>query len=164
MTQTRFTLGEAARETGVSKATLSRDIKSGKISADKRPDGSYQIDASELFRVYSRVSEEQRATGSSGTVRNDSQPGETPNETRLLQAEVNRLREVAATLSMERDRERAQFSDQIEDLRRRLDGETEERRVLTRILTDQRTQPPEPPTAQPTDDRGFFARLFGKTG
>ncbi len=164
MTQTKFTLGEASRETGISKATLSRDIKSGKISADKRPDGSYQIDASELFRVYDRVPQETRETGSTGTLRNDQKPGETPIETGGLQAEVNRLREVLATLNMERERERSQLSDQIEDLRRRLDGETEERRVLTRILTDQRTQPPEPPTAPPADSRGFFGRLFGKTG
>jgi hypothetical protein len=68
------------------------------------------------------------------------------------------LREQLATFSEERDRERRQLVDQVEDLRRRLDLEGEERRKLTAILTDQRATPVEPPPAP----KGFFARLFGK--
>ncbi len=47
-----YTLGEAAIAVGKSKATISKAIKSGRISAEKQPNGSYKIDPSELHRVY----------------------------------------------------------------------------------------------------------------
>ena len=52
----KFTLGTAAKEVNKAKSTLSRDIKSGRISAEKQSNGSYVIDASELFRVYPKRS------------------------------------------------------------------------------------------------------------
>jgi predicted nucleic acid-binding Zn-ribbon protein len=48
-----YTLGEAAIAVGKSKATISKAIKAGRISAEKQPNGSYKIDPSELHRVYS---------------------------------------------------------------------------------------------------------------
>ena len=61
-----YTLGEAAKAVGKSKATLSKAIKQGKISAAKNEDGSFSIDPSELHRVYpvsqSTVSTEQYET------------------------------------------------------------------------------------------------------
>jgi hypothetical protein len=50
-----FTLGEAAKETGLSKTAISRAIKSGRVSASRKEGGQYEIDPVELFRVYSRV-------------------------------------------------------------------------------------------------------------
>lgn len=47
-----YTLGEAAKATGKSKATISKAIKSGRISAQKDETGTFQIDPSELHRVY----------------------------------------------------------------------------------------------------------------
>lgn len=46
-----FTLGTAARHVGKSKPTISKAIKDGKLSATK-VNGVYQIDPSELSRVY----------------------------------------------------------------------------------------------------------------
>jgi hypothetical protein len=46
-----FTLGTAARHVGKSKPTISKAIKDGKLSATKI-NGVYQIDPSELSRVY----------------------------------------------------------------------------------------------------------------
>jgi hypothetical protein len=54
----QFTIGQSARETGKSKSTISKAVKNGTISAEKQPDGSYQIDAAELFRVFPRKAEE----------------------------------------------------------------------------------------------------------
>lgn len=48
----KFTLAQAAVETGKNRSTLLRAIKNGKLSAHKQDDGSYLIDSSELFRVY----------------------------------------------------------------------------------------------------------------
>ena len=44
-----YTLGQAAKEIGCSKATLSRAIKNGKLSAKKNDDDTYAIDAAELM-------------------------------------------------------------------------------------------------------------------
>jgi hypothetical protein len=45
-----MTLGQAAKHSGFSKPTLSRAIKSGKLSAARLEDGSYSVDPSELTR------------------------------------------------------------------------------------------------------------------
>ena len=46
-----LTLSQVAKQVGINKATLSRYIKQGKISAVKQEDGSYHIDPSELDRL-----------------------------------------------------------------------------------------------------------------
>lgn len=48
----RYTLGTAAKATGKSKTTIQRAIAKGQISAEKRKDGGYSIDPSELHRVF----------------------------------------------------------------------------------------------------------------
>src|SRR5687767_8121919 len=58
-----LTLGEAAKHSGLSKATVSRAIRDGKLSAQKSPDtGSYKIDPAELHR-YTEATKVLRATG-----------------------------------------------------------------------------------------------------
>ena len=47
---TLLTLGAAARHCGVSKGTISKAIKSGKLSATRREDASWAIDGAELVR------------------------------------------------------------------------------------------------------------------
>lgn len=47
-----YTLGEAAKAVGKSKGTISKAIKTGRISATKLDNGSYSIEAVELHRVY----------------------------------------------------------------------------------------------------------------
>lgn len=51
-----YTLGEAAKAVGKSKGTISKAVKTGKISAAKKEDGSFAIEAAELHRVYPPVS------------------------------------------------------------------------------------------------------------
>lgn len=66
-----LTLGEAARQAKVSKTTIHRSIKSGRLSAQRNDDGTYSIDPAELFRVFGSssrsgtVSVEQTVTPSS---------------------------------------------------------------------------------------------------
>lgn len=108
------TLGTAAHAVGVSKSTLRRAIQTGRLSATRRDDGSYEIDPAELARVFPRPS-----AGTTEMARHD-----TASDTGALQREVTVLREV------------------VEDLRRRLDASEAERRQtqerLTALLTDQR--------------------------
>ena len=47
-----LSLGQAARLTRLGKTTLARAIKAGRLSAGRKEDGGYEIDPSELARVY----------------------------------------------------------------------------------------------------------------
>ena len=50
-TKTYITLGETAKRTGLSKATISRMVKTGKISVkEKGEDGAFRIDPAEITR------------------------------------------------------------------------------------------------------------------
>ena len=51
-TTVAYTLGQAARAADVSKTTIQRAIKSGRLSASRQQDGSYVIDPSELHRAF----------------------------------------------------------------------------------------------------------------
>lgn len=114
-----YTLGTAAKATGKAKSTILRAIKSGTISARKAPDGSYEIDPSELHRVF-------QSTVPQNTSSNDLQPLEEASLTLRLRLEI---------LEAERERERDQMQATINDLRKRLDSS--EGRV-TALLADHR--------------------------
>lgn len=101
----QYTLGTAAKATGKAKSTILRAIKSGVISAHKADDGSYEIDPSELHRVFP-------STVAQPDSSNDTQPNKEHCETLRL-----RLK----TLEAERQRERDQMQATIDDLRARLD-------------------------------------------
>lgn len=47
-----LTMGQAAKETGVSKATLSKALKNGRLSYVAKTTAGYEIDPAELFRVF----------------------------------------------------------------------------------------------------------------
>jgi excisionase family DNA binding protein len=126
--QAFFTVGEAAKRVGKSKATISNAIKSGKLSVYEKTESGYRIAASELFRVFTA---ERSVSANFEQIR-------TPNLTPAEREEMEGLR-----------RENALLRDERNDLRRRLDGETEERRKLTAILTDDRQPQP-----------GLWSRLF----
>lgn len=49
---TGMTLSQAAKASGKSKSTLSRAIKTGRLSAVRLDDGNFSIDPAELFRAY----------------------------------------------------------------------------------------------------------------
>lgn len=55
---TYLTLGEAEKEVGVTKSTISRAIKDGRLSANRNEHGHYQIDPAELFRVYPPINQQ----------------------------------------------------------------------------------------------------------
>lgn len=141
-----YSAGEAAKATGVSVPTITRAIKSGRISANRRDGGGYDIDPAELHRVFPAVASNSNATPSMSGY-------ETPIDTGALQVEIRMLRERMEEKEAEA---RAAISDRestISDLRRRLDSEADERRRLTALLTHQAEMPTpapqEPPTARP---------------
>lgn len=127
-----YTLGEAAKATGKSKATISKAIKSGRISAVKDETGTFQIDPAELHRVYTlTVSREQN---------------ETPERPQANTENDGRIRELQARLEAANER----LTDKetvIADLREDRD---KWRQQATALLADQRPR------------LGFWARLVGK--
>src|ERR671933_213994 len=93
-----YTLREAARATGLSKATIHRAVKSGRISAQRLEDGSFRLDPAELHRVFPPVSagEAARDEPQDGTVRRSETPSETAAKLVQLETENAGLREMIA--------------------------------------------------------------------
>ena len=95
-----ITLREASEKVGVTRQTLMKAIKIGRISGQKSDNGEWRIEPVELFRVWPPVNEVQQPL----------QPDITGSDTPGLQAENRLLREQVAELREERNawREQAQ--------------------------------------------------------
>jgi hypothetical protein len=127
-----YTLGEAAKATSKSKATISKAIKSGRISAHKDETGTFHIDPSELHRVYPPTVYRERKETPENTLERTNIDGTIRELQARLEATHERLSDketVIADLREDRDRWRQQ---------------------ATALLADQR-----PP-------KGLIARIFGK--
>jgi hypothetical protein len=132
-----LSLGQAAKETGMDKSTISRAIKSGKLSATRQDNGGYAIDPAALFRVFAPTSKD---TEPPGLTRDTALDGWSENQALRMQVETATLRVQleAATLRI-RDKD-----EEIRDLRHRLDTEGEERRKLTlMLLASHSAEPPQ---------------------
>lgn len=134
---------KGAELAGVSKGTVSKALKSGRLSYADKTDNGYLIDTSELFRVFPpkqpETVEPTRPETGKGNV-------ETLIETEGLRREIELLREQL------RDRDGV-----VDDLRRRLDQSDEERREAQARVIGLLAGP------GPTESkRGFFGRLFGR--
>jgi len=122
---TYFTIGQAARETGKAKSTIKKAIDTGEMSVAEKTARGFKIDASELFRVFPKRTEN-----------DEFEQIETMDKTveySVLQAKLDASQERYG------DAEKT-----IEDLRDRLSNSDSERTRLTTLLTDQRKSPPEP--------------------
>ena len=119
-----MSLNEAAKSCHKAKGTVLKAIKEGKLSAPKDAQGRYEIDPSELHRVFPLTADDQ-----------SEKPIQTITSNHENRIEIERLRaelKAANTLS-------ENMAETVADLRERLDREGEERRQLTAMLTDQRT-------------------------
>jgi hypothetical protein len=86
----KVSLSQAAKDNDVSLPTLSRWRKLGKISADKNGSGGYIIDTSE----YDRIKElKKKSPNMKHSMKEEVKDFATPNESRVLQVEVEVLRE-----------------------------------------------------------------------
>ena len=127
-----LTLGEAAKLTGKSKPTISKAVKDGKISG-KKVDGVFQIEVSELLRVYPAKSEtEAEATPPSN------------------KAEANAITELTIKHLEEKLRESENRMLKLEQERdQAVDDARSDRARFMALLEDQRP-------------KGFWSRLTGK--
>jgi hypothetical protein len=135
-----YTLGEASKATGMSKAALSRAIKNGAISAEKQPDGSFKIDPAELHRVYPTVAKKQVSDAIRATLSNGHGNGE-------LQAKLD-----AATQRL------AELKDEIADMR---DDRNRWRATAERLLLTVQRPVAEPVAQEPAPAKRRW-RLWGR--
>lgn len=96
----KYTAGQAATATGVSKATITRALKSGKISGQKDESGAWVIDPAELHRVFPPVAAIQHETR---IMQQTATPDKTP-DFNALERENQMLREALSDARQERDR------------------------------------------------------------
>lgn len=132
-----YTLGEAAKATSKSKTTIAKSIRTGRVSASKKEDGSYSIDPSELHRVYPMISTPQGLPLQQDTPAHSEVDTELSAKIRelegILYATQQRLSdrdEQLAHLREDRDRE-------VDHLRKDLERWQQQAQAL---LTDQRTK------------------------
>lgn len=134
---------KGAELVGVSKGTVSKALKSGRLSYAEKTDNGYLIETSELFRVFPPKQPETVEIPRSETPFGN---GETQVETGGLRREIELLREQL------RDRDGV-----VDDLRHRLDRSDEERREAQARVIGMLAGPGPAETK-----RGFFGRLFGR--
>ena len=129
----KYTAGQAAKATGVATATITRALKSGKISGQKDDGGAWMIDPAELHRVFPPLAQKNAASPSmKGT--------ETPNATPRISPEISALEREVQTL-------RDALSDARED------------RDKWRDMAERLSISPPQKTIE---HLGFMARIFGK--
>jgi vacuolar-type H+-ATPase subunit H len=142
----RLTLTQAASEAGISKGTVSKALKAGRLSGERQEDGTFQIEPVELFRVFPRKPQELRA----GTGRKPLETASERLETGLAAAvELAELRVKVEMLEVQltrADRERETILEReratADDLRKRLDRSEERVLALTAQPTPQPAQEP----------------------
>lgn len=141
----KLSLNKAAKEARIAKSTLLKSLNSKRISAEKNDKGHWDIETSELFRVFPRSGSTEHA-----------EPNQTPyvepsktSQNSALEVEVKMLREKIEDASLEREREREQAREQIESLREQIERQSADHRQALAAITDQR-----PP-------RRFFGLLKG---
>lgn len=142
----KYSLSEAAKATGKNKTTIQRAIKNGKISAAKGDSGSYEIEPSELHRVFPPVTAQRDAQHPQS---NDTQQAiSVSNHSNLERVvELEKALAVAHEKTSGLEAQKDQMTDTINDLRKRLDSS--EGRIMA-LLSDNRPQ------------RSFLARFFGR--
>ena len=135
---------KGAELAGVSKGTVSKALKSGRLSYAEKTDNGYLIDTSELFRVFPPKPKETVDEARTDTLLGN---GETPINSGGLQREIELLREQL------KDRD-----GMVSDLRQRLDKSEEERREAQARVIGLLTGP-----GTTESKRGFLGRLFGRS-
>ena len=158
-------LKEASDQVGVTRQTLMKAIKNGRISAEKSPNGEWRIEPVELFRVWPAVKGVQQPLQVNLTA------GDTPGAPSIGVEIVDLLKAQIDLLKSQLDDVRADREDMRND-------RNHWRQIAERsLLTDQRstfersqqdsspeaTPVVEPiPTALPQSNGGFWSRLFGR--
>lgn len=124
----------AAQMVNIGRTTFYRHITEKPISVD----ANGQIDVSELIRVYG--SENVKTPEQLKQPKDKSSEHNETHKDQSLGAEIVRLKSELEKFNIERNRERSQLTEQIENLQSSLKQSMEQNGNLTRLLTDGRAQ------------------------
>ena len=139
-----YTLGQAAKAVGMSKTSILRSIKAGRISAGRDEFGQWAIEPCELHRVYPPLADD------AGTGNGTEERGVTGGETALAEASTR------ATLAEAR---LSDFKSMLDDIREQRDRwQQQAERLAALAITDQRK---EPAPAQPQSWRQILPAPTG---
>lgn len=151
----KLSLNKAAKRAGVAKSTLlealNTDDFNKRLTANKNARGHWEIDESELDRVFSKT----RLTEPLKPQKNHLESRKNHNETSALQVEIKMLREQIERIDDVSTRERDQMTDQIANLRDQIERQSADHRQALAVITDQRQPIQEKPR------RRFFGLLKG---
>jgi len=100
----KYTAGQAARATGVATATITRALKSGKISGQKDESGAWVIDPAELHRVFPPLAVKDGISPSTKGIETQNATHERVPEISALEREVQTLREALSDAREDRDK------------------------------------------------------------
>ena len=163
-----FTLSQAAKEAGISKSTLSKALNTGRVSGERLPGGSFRIDASELFRVFPKRTEETKL--GTGREQGRTASGRPEAEVVVIRLRLQMAEDQLARERELRDQERETSQETVADLRRRLDRAEERVLALTAAREQRDVATPKPveaspavPPNTPKARGGFLARLLGRS-
>ena len=160
-----LSLGQAAKEAGVAKSTISKALSSGKLSYAEKGTAGYKIDPAELFRVFPKTAKPDADEPSA----NDWKPSQGQPETGVysaaLEIQLAGLKHLIAEkerriADLETDRsqlreDRSRMAQNWQEERMRLLKLIEDQTSAVKLLTDQRArQEAEAP-------RPFWRRVFG---
>jgi hypothetical protein len=144
-----YTLGQAAKACGMSKTSIFRSIKAGRISAARDELGQWAIEPCELHRVYPPLTDENdtgNGTGERAVTGRDTALVEANARASLLEQRINDLRAMLDDMRGQRD-----------DIRGERDHWREQAQRL--VLADQRERPVAL-QAEP-ERRSWWKRLAG---
>lgn len=123
-----ITFAEAARLAGVSKGAIRKAaLETRKLKAERDEQGVWRIDAADVQRLWPYRPAPDTITG--------------PQQSPMTFGDTHQEATVISVLQTKLEAAEQRIADKdavIDDLRRRLDAEAEERRRLTALLTDQR--------------------------
>ena len=130
---------------------LNTNDVSKRVSASKNARGHWEIEESELDRVFQRSRPLEPEKPSENHLENH----KNQSETNALQVEVKMLREQIERIDTASTREREQMADQIANLREQIERQSADHRQALAAITDQRTK------TEKQSRRRFFGVLKG---
>jgi hypothetical protein len=125
-----YTLGQAAKAVGMSKTSILRSIKAGRISAERDELGQWAIEPCELHRVYPPLTDDNDAgngTGERSTTGGNTALVEANARASLLEQRISDLKTILDDMRGQRD-----------DFREQRDAWQRQAEASQRALTDQR--------------------------
>ena len=157
----KVSLQQAIKMTGKSESTLRRDVKKGKVSAERDERGHLKFDISELQRAYGELKSTGDDAQSTQHGNDNAMPGhDRAREVALLQNQVDDLRSQLETTETQLQIASSEKT-KLLDL---LSAEKEEKREIKEEMRalmpppDERVEKPEQAEIKP---RGWLQRLIG---